>query len=153
MIAEDITITEKFDREIINSSPIGIAYINADGTIVYANSMLLQIMQIPDGNGDNSSMMMLQELLCIIETDNNRSILDHLLAGETFQLEEIEYTSTSGSKKWINLSGNPHFNSDGKVSGATLICSDVTQYKELQAQLRQAQKMEALGAIDKWCCT
>jgi PAS domain S-box-containing protein len=147
VIAEDITITEKLDKDLINLSPVGIAYINADGSIVYANSKLLQILQIPDGNGDNSAKMKLQELLYIIETGNNRSILEHLLAGETLQLEEIEYTLISGMKKWINISGNPHLNSDGKVSGATLICSDVTQYKELQAQLRQAQKMEALGQL------
>jgi len=147
VIEENITITEKLDRDLIDLSPLGIAYLNADGTILHTNPMLLQMMEVSEGNGNHQAKMKLQKLLSILVADDNRSILDLLLVGETIQFKEVEFSLISGVKKWMNISGKPNFDLDGKVIGAVLMCSDITDYKELQAQLQQAQKMEALGQL------
>ncbi|NQU04808.1 MAG: hybrid sensor histidine kinase/response regulator, partial [Calditrichaeota bacterium] len=147
MIEESITVSEKFDQESINLSPMGIAFFDADGAILQANSMLLQMMEVSDINDDYKALDKLEELLYNTVENESKYLIDRLLTGETIQIKEIEYTLLSGVKKWINISGKPQYDLNGEVNGATLIYSDVTDYMELQAQLRQAQKMEALGQL------
>ncbi|MDP8237875.1 MAG: ATP-binding protein [Candidatus Hatepunaea meridiana] len=147
MIQENQISTDKFKNGLANISPVGIAYLSADGTVLHANPILLQMMQASNGNGNHNANGELKELLSVVVTEDNRSILDHLLDGETIQAKEVEYTLISGVKKQMNISGKPHFSLNGKVNGAVLMCSDLTDQNELQAQLQQAQKMEALGQL------
>ena len=53
----------------------------------------------------------------------------------------------TGVKRQINIYGAPRLNSGGMVIGAMLNIADMTAYKELQTQLRLAQKMEAIGTL------
>jgi PAS domain S-box-containing protein len=52
-----------------------------------------------------------------------------------------------GSLRLFNLSGAPNLGPDGAVSGMVGLLKDVTEERSLQAQLQQAQKMEAVGTL------
>lgn len=52
-----------------------------------------------------------------------------------------------GSPRLFNLSGAPNLGPDGSVSGMVGLLKDVTEERSLQAQLQQAQKMEAVGTL------
>jgi hypothetical protein len=41
----------------------------------------------------------------------------------------------------------PHFGNDGAVLGCFTIVSDLTEYRNREQQLQQAQKMEAVGQM------
>ncbi|MBU0485981.1 MAG: response regulator [Proteobacteria bacterium] len=45
------------------------------------------------------------------------------------------------------VSSSPFFDNSGNFTGAIHIAKDVTEHKMLEAQLRQAQKMEAIGTL------
>ena len=52
-----------------------------------------------------------------------------------------------GSPRLFSLSGAPNLGPDGAVSGMVGLLKDVTEERSLQAQLQQAQKMEAIGTL------
>jgi len=52
-----------------------------------------------------------------------------------------------GGKRHFLMSGSPNLDSRGQVTGLVGLLKDVTQQEELEAQLRHAQKLEALGSL------
>ncbi|MCP4642026.1 MAG: response regulator [bacterium] len=52
-----------------------------------------------------------------------------------------------GEVRWINHVCRPVYESDGKFAGQRASNRDVTQERALEGQLRQAQKMEAVGQL------
>jgi len=52
-----------------------------------------------------------------------------------------------GSPRLFSLSGAPNLGPDGSVTGMVGLLKDVTEERSLQAQLQQAQKMEAIGTL------
>ena len=53
----------------------------------------------------------------------------------------------SGAEKYVEIKSYPISNDQGTVVSAIAIINDVTERKKLEEQLRQAQKMEALGTL------
>jgi PAS domain S-box-containing protein len=60
---------------------------------------------------------------------------------------EIREVSKDGRKLWINLNLTPRFDEKGNVVGILGIGEDISERKRLEAQLQQAQKMEAIGTL------
>jgi signal transduction histidine kinase/ActR/RegA family two-component response regulator len=52
-----------------------------------------------------------------------------------------------GRDWWTQSSGTPMFDKEGRFLGYRGISRDVTEMKQLEGQLRQAQKMEAIGHL------
>ena len=69
------------------------------------------------------------------------AVLDGTWRGET------ELVSLGGGVVAISLVILAHKRSDGSVEFVSLIARDITGHRQLEAQLRQAQKMEAVGQL------
>ena len=54
---------------------------------------------------------------------------------------------TIPDERWWEIAGEPVFDMDGKVVGAIEIARDITEKKNLEAQLQRAEKMEAIGTL------
>jgi PAS domain S-box-containing protein len=52
-----------------------------------------------------------------------------------------------GSERYFSMSGTPNLDSTGTVVGVIGVFKDITDRKQLEAQLIQAQKMEAIGTL------
>ncbi|MDB5106168.1 MAG: hybrid sensor histidine kinase/response regulator [Fibrobacteres bacterium] len=79
--------------------------------------------------------------------DEEPRILERILRGETISHYETVRRRKDGSIINISLTVSPIFDEDGKIIGASKIARDVTDLKETEEQLRQAQKMEAVGRL------
>lgn len=67
--------------------------------------------------------------------------------GEPVENYEVVRRRKSGRLAHIALTLSPTRDADGQVVGVSVIARDITERKELEAQLRQAQKMEAVGQL------
>ncbi len=52
-----------------------------------------------------------------------------------------------GTTRVFNISGAPNQNSEGQVTGIVGLLKDITEEQQLQRQLQQSQKMEAIGTL------
>jgi len=79
--------------------------------------------------------------------DEERAILARVAEGERVSRYETERPARGGRRVVVSLTVSPIFDAGGGVQCAALILRDVTDERKLQAQLRQAQKMEAVGRL------
>ncbi|HET7233771.1 MAG TPA: PAS domain S-box protein [Longimicrobium sp.] len=87
------------------------------------------------------------ELLPAELHDEERASLARVAAGERVARHDTERPGKDGRPVAVSLTFSPIRDGAGRVSGVATIARDVTQDRKLQAQLRQAQKMEAVGRL------
>ncbi len=70
-----------------------------------------------------------------------------LMRGESFTGVEAQRVRKDGIPVEVSLSGAPLRDRGGAIAGCVLVALDVTERKRLEEQLRQAQKIEAIGRL------
>jgi len=61
--------------------------------------------------------------------------------------QDFKFIREDGTEIWTSISTAPIFDVNGDYDGALAMVTDVTERKRLEEQLRQAQKMEAIGQL------
>lgn len=95
-----------------------------------------------------------EELLSVdVTTDvyadpmQRRVLIEQYRNAERIKGLEVEWKRRDGSKVLVWLSGRTIHDDRGVLVGFEMIAEDVTERRTLEAQLRQAQKMEAIGQL------
>jgi PAS domain S-box-containing protein len=143
---EALKASEEFNRGIIVNAPVGIIYLDATGIIVYENPEMMKMMGMPEGVPSAVTGKNILHIPNIVKAGGD-SMIRRLLKGELIKGETIEYESLYGVKKTLEIHASPLKDSEGNIFGAVLMCVDITSYKQLEAQLRHSQKIEAIGTL------
>ncbi len=129
---------------IVDSSEDAIIGKDLNGTITAWNKGAEHIY------GYNSGEVLGHSISIIVpkdQPDEIPSILAAIRRGEVVEQYEAVRIGKDGRRLNISLSVSPIRDSEDQIVGASAIGRDITEQKRAQDQLRQAQKMEAVGRL------
>ena len=135
---------EKF-RSLSESSPDIILTLGTDGAITYVNPAWEKIL------GYKREEVIGRYFLDFSGEENARRYIDYFkrIRDKKEILRDIKITLVhkDGSLRLFIISAAPNMDSTGKVTGVVELLKDITEQEMLQAQLQEAQKMEAIGRL------
>jgi PAS domain S-box-containing protein len=138
---------EKF-RTLASHAPVGIALLNAEGEILFMNDYLVRI------TGQTPREVQGRAWISSVHPEDRESFVGawdrHLAqkAGDKQDLsEECRYVRKDGKTMAISVHGVALRDTAGRVAGHLITVTDMTEHRQLEDQLRQSQKMEAVGRL------
>ncbi len=129
---------------IVESSGDAIISKELDGTITSWNSAAERMY------GYSASEMIGRSIFTVVPQNlehEEREILDRVAGGGNVAHYETVRTRRDGSLIEVSLTISPIRSTAGVIIGASAIQRDISDRKRIEASLRQASKMEAIGAL------
>ena len=135
---------ERF-RAIFQSSALGIQLTTLEGDLLDANRSLEELLGYGD---DELSGGTLADVTHPDDLEEDRRLAGEMLAGqrEGYQ-HERRLLRKDGTEIWASVTSSVVRDADRRPTFAIHMVQDVTRRKQLEEQLRHAQKMEAIGGF------
>jgi len=137
--------SEALNRSVVTHAPVAIFSLDSDGKVLSANPATYQMLNLSEDEFSFKGSK-IQELPHMTFLGIER-IVQRILTAEVISGEEMEFQTAQGHKKLLEIRAAPRLDPSGRIDGAVLMCVDISEYKELEAQLLQSQKMEAVGRL------
>ncbi len=135
---------------ITETSPIGIALLDPDGRMTFANAAAVEILGL---EGEQLAGRRYDEFPWKITDAAGEPLPDEevpfvrvLRTGRTVQHAEVGLRRAD-RRILLSVNAAPLDDGSGKIAGVVVLFRDVTQERETERQLLQAQKMEAVGRL------
>jgi PAS domain S-box-containing protein len=138
---ENLRRSELNFRSLVTNAPYGICRCDSTGKILDANPAFLELL------GDTSAELIGQHIFGLY-ADNDQwfDLADFLRSSEPFKGLAAEWKRKDNTTTVVRISGRSVANGpEGVVF--ELFAEDVTERRALEQQLRQSQKMEAVGRL------
>jgi PAS domain S-box-containing protein len=134
--------TRDFFAQTLDAMPTMVTYINADEVITYCNRRATDTLAIPREQilGRNFS-----ELVSLETYTHFHAYVRAALRGDPQSFTAATVIGGHNSEWQVHYV--PERSSDGRVRGFFSVMHDLTEIKQLEARLVQAQKMEAVGQL------
>ncbi|MBI3879487.1 MAG: PAS domain S-box protein [Verrucomicrobia bacterium] len=142
---EKLQVSESLYRNLVETSSDLIWSVNARGELTFANERALKATYgyLPaEVIGRNFSEFVLPEL-----APRTAEVFQRLRNGEVVIQFETTAVRRDGQPVHVSFNAIPVRDDAGRIIGATGTATDITRRFELEAQLRHAQKMDAVGQL------
>jgi PAS domain S-box-containing protein len=141
---------QQFLKAVLESLQTGIVTCDADGILTLFNRAGREMHGLPQSALPPDRW---SEAYGLCRADGKTPLpkeeipLYRALRGEQVQGAEMAIVPKDGEARMVVASGRPIIDERGRRLGAVVAMQDVTEQKRLEAQLRQALKMEAVGRL------
>ena len=136
--------SEHFLRTMYDNEPECVKLIARDGGLLEMNAAGLAMIE-----ADSLAEVRGQRVVNLIAPEHRRAFValhERVCAGEHGTLE-FELIGLKGTRRWMDTTSAPLRDDSGEIVAALSVTRDVTSRRVLEEQLRQGQKMEAIGRI------
>jgi PAS domain S-box-containing protein len=127
---------------ITNGIPTLIAYIDKDKRYLYVNRSYAAWVGLAEEEIIGRSV---REIIPQQAYTASISSIERVLLGEACFLERA--VTINGKERFHFVSFYPQFNGEGSVKAYFALITDITEQRQLSEQLRQSQKMDAIGQL------
>ena len=153
-IQQDLTEMVKLEKElqeaedryrtIFEKAPVGIFSIDKQGFVTAINPYQLEV----DG-GEPEDFIGKFNTLGYSQINNPYMYekFSEMLEGRPFEVKDLLNNTPEGNQIYINMSGNPVFDTEGNCIGGILMMEDVTERVHLQERLLRTEKLAAIGKL------
>jgi len=149
-VARDITDLKQADETIrrlstaVDQSPAAVIITDPTGRIVYVNRKFTEISGYSSEEVAGQNPRLLKSGKTSV--DQYRQLWSTIQSGATWR-GEYQNRRKNGDLYWASTTIAPVKDESGTITNFVAIQEDVTDTRSLEAQLRQAQKMEAVGRL------
>ena len=135
--------TRDFYEVMLDTLPISLTYVNRSREIQYVNASYERLVQQPRTAmcGHRVDEVMAPESFATIAPH-----IDRVLDGTQVSFQQTRRLN-DGRNRELAVEYVPHRDAAGSVGGFFSVIRDVTEQKRLAGELRQSQKMEAVGQL------
>src|SRR6185437_16969304 len=131
-------------RSLVENSPYAILRTKPDGSILQVNPALVEML----GYGSEMEILSLNMMRDIYRYPADRKRISDQFRNEAYVKDiEVEWKRRDGAPITVRFGRHMVKDSAGNVDYYELMVEDITAQRTLEQQLRQAQKMEAVGRL------
>jgi len=130
-------------QALFEGAPVGLVQSLPDGRMLAANPAAARIWGYPDV----ASFLRINSRELYTNPEDRDRLMAILEREDTVHNFEIHGRRGDGTLAWVNASIRPMRDAEGRVLHYEWSLQDVTERKQLETQLRQAQKIEAIGQL------
>jgi PAS domain S-box-containing protein len=148
-IDDQMTVIQQAERKyrsIFENALEGIYQSKPDGRIISANPAFAAIL------GYDSPQQLIEEISDIgtqhyVDENQRRTLIRQLAQGKVVEAFEVQLYRKDRRIIWVSINSRPIYDEAGHLSHFEGLVQDITQRKNAEMRLRQAQKMEAMGTL------
>jgi PAS domain S-box-containing protein len=144
---EALRRSEEFNRRLVEFAPFGIAYLARDGTVEYINPEASRTMGVPEGRISPVLGRNFLELPGLKDPSEIEDGFRRLLKGESLSSLELAYRSSAGIDTELLIAAAPRVGSDGAVTGAILMFTDISERKKAEGLRHQTARFKAVADL------
>jgi PAS domain S-box-containing protein len=135
--------SEERYRRIIETTNEGIWMLDPSGRVVYVNTRMTNML------GYGAGEIVGKSIFDFVDADSRPAIARNFEARSDAPSgqAEIRFRRSDRTDLWVLLDSAPVVDGTGRHEGWLAMAMDITVRKRLEEQLRQAQKMEAVGSL------
>lgn len=140
LVDKTLKQTQDYTRQVVANMANGLLSINAEGEVVTYNRLALDLLGLKDEGVEG---MDLGAVIDFTATGISKTlahchpVMDH----------EIVFQQKSGRVMPLSLSVTPLTTDKNVCSGAVVVLRDLREIKRLEAQVRQSEKLAAIGKL------
>ncbi len=141
---EDYTQLETFNRNVIQSLDSGLLTTDLNGKINFLNRTAEKIL---NRSGEGLRDVSIYDLFPNIQGMTEQVQRKSSDPTSDYKRYETLFTDRDGRKIYLGFSISPLTGPDGSFIGHTLIFQDITKFKEMEDQVKRADRMAAVGIL------
>ncbi len=141
---EALKESEEKYRTVLEANPDPVIVYDIEGKVLYFNPAFTRVF------GWTLEERLGQKMDLFVPEDawpETQKMIQKVLAGERFSGVETRRYTKEGNMIPVSISGAIYKDQGGTPLGSVINLRDISEQKKLEAQLHQAQKMEAIGTL------